>query len=370
MGNKRILLVCGASKVFGVERITLRIIEELKARGWSFHCILSGWNDGVFIKELERIGVPYSTVKLGWLYLKQWKWTLDTLWYYPGAIRIFKRTLRLFNPDVVYFVSFQSIVMLYPFLKGKVVYHVHDQISAMGYGRKLLPLIDKKIRNYIACSGFIRQDLIDCGICAERIQVIYNFLSDVGMPVTVERKTSQLSMHIGIIGQVSEHKGHHILIAALEVLRQKKYNFRLKIIGSGTDAYIYRLKEQVERAGLQNNVDWLGYLPTEKEIYADLDLVIVPTIRPEPFGLVAIEPSRYNIPVIASRNGGLQEVIIDKETGLLFESGNYQDLAQKIEIFMKNPTALHDMGINAGNRLMTCFTASANVGFIEQIILT
>lgn len=369
MGGKKILLVCGASKVFGVERITLRIIEELKQRGWSFHCILSGWNDGVFIKELERIGVPYSTVKLGWLYLKKWKWTLDTLWHYPGSIRTFKSARRQFNPDAIYFVSFQSIVMLYPFLKGKVFYHVHDQLSVSGQGRKLLSLIDKKIRNYIACSAFIRQDLVNSGISVDKVEVIYNFLSNVDIPAPAEKKEPTGLFHIGIIGQVSEHKGHHILIAALEMLQEKNYDFKLKIIGSGADAYINQIKEQIEAAGLQHKIDWLGYLPTEKEIYADLDLVIVPTVRPEPFGLVAIEPSRYNIPVIASRNGGLQEVIIDQETGLLFESGNSQDLAQKIELTINNPALLNQMGINAGKRLKACFSAPANVTLIEKTIL-
>ncbi len=72
---------------------------------------------------------------------------------------------------------------------------------------------------------------------------------------------------------------------------------------------------------------------SKKRVYDHMrtsSIVVVPSIWPEPFGIVALEANYLGVPVVASRVGGLSERIIDGKTGLLAEPGSPEDLAEKI----------------------------------------
>ena len=63
MKNKRLLVFANGNYIFGAERVTIDILKGLKERGYSIHCIVSGWNDGNFIKYLQNIGIEYTVIK-------------------------------------------------------------------------------------------------------------------------------------------------------------------------------------------------------------------------------------------------------------------------------------------------------------------
>jgi glycosyltransferase involved in cell wall biosynthesis len=367
MKPKKLLFICGGTNVFGAEKVSLRIIEELHKRNWQVHCMLSGWNDGVFIKELQRIGVPYTTFKLGWIYLRKWKWTMDSLLHYPAAIGQFKKVIKTWKPDITICTSFKSGLLLFPFIKGKIIYHVHDKLSDTKTARKAIGILDKKISKYIAVSDFIANDLLSCGIASSKVQTVHNFVSKSSESPDLHKQPGDI-LQIGIVGQVSPHKGHHILIEALGKLQETQPKFQLQIIGNGNEAYIRSLKKLIADNKLEEKTTWRGYLSNETEIYKGLDLVIVPTISEEPFGLVAIEPAKFEIPVIATRVGGLPEIVLDGETGFLFENGNANQLAEKIERFLKDKQLLQMMGIKARKRLMECFVSNVKIEQFEQVI--
>ena len=174
MRNKRLLVVVNGNYIYGAERVTIDILEGLKESGYKIHCIVSGWNDGNFIKHLGMLGIDYTIIKLGWYYLTQIKWSLDSLFHYPQAILRFLRVRKKFDSDYIYVISFRQVALLYPFLKNNIIYHVHDNNGIERQSRFFLKRVDKKIIKYIAVSHYVKNDLIECGISPQKIEVIYN----------------------------------------------------------------------------------------------------------------------------------------------------------------------------------------------------
>src|SRR5262245_61191645 len=117
--KKRILVFIGATWVSGLEIATLHLLNGLKREGHDVRCIVNGWNDGVFRQKLDDAGIAWWQLKIGWLYLRKPSWTMHTLWHWPRAYRECKRILASFDPQVCFFTSFTTAMMIYPLLKGR-----------------------------------------------------------------------------------------------------------------------------------------------------------------------------------------------------------------------------------------------------------
>jgi glycosyltransferase involved in cell wall biosynthesis len=77
--------------------------------------------------------------------------------------------------------------------------------------------------------------------------------------------------------------------------------------------------------------------------YAWADVVVIPSLRPEPFGRVAVEAMSAGCLVIAAKHGGLVEIINDHKTGLFFNPGDAQDLLHKLRWIKNNPTVASEI---------------------------
>lgn len=340
--KKKILAVVGATYVFGAEKVALDTIDGLVDEGYDVHCMVSGWNDGDFIKRLSEKGIKYTAIKLGWFFISKIMWVLDSLINYPKAIIGFIKLKKKFKPDLVYIISFRQIIMLYPFFNKNIIYHLHNENSKRMIDRFFIRLIDNKILKYIAVSNFIKKDIINCGINAQKVEVIYN---GVSVPNIIgQNRTQSDILKIGIIGQVIPRKGHSIAIEALRYVNEQNQNVKLVIVGSGDKNFETTLKEKIDEYQLSNSVEWRGFLKNIEDIYKDIDVVLAPTLDEEPFGLIAVEANMLGIPAIVSNKGGLSEIIENEVNGFTFNSENPKELAEIILHFLKNRELLKTMG--------------------------
>jgi glycosyltransferase involved in cell wall biosynthesis len=126
---------------------------------------------------------------------------------------------------------------------------------------------------------------------------------------------------IGLLGQISPHKGHD---DAVESLRQLGGGFRLLIAGKGEAGYVSELKKK--SAGLP--VDFLGFADLP-EFFSMIDILAVPS-REEPFGIVLLEAMASGIPVIATNRGGPVDIIRSALHGVLVPPGDPAALANAI----------------------------------------
>jgi len=144
----------------------------------------------------------------------------------------------------------------------------------------------------------------------------------------------------------------------------------LVYIGSappGQDYYLNRLESKIEEYKLVKDTTILDFKQDIWPYYDALDIVVVPSTEPESFGLVATESMLSKKPVVASKLGGLQEIIIHDETGYLFEAGNTQDLSSQLEKLIEDPLLCKTLGENGEVRVKNYFSTQKYVGGIKWI---
>jgi glycosyltransferase involved in cell wall biosynthesis len=134
-------------------------------------------------------------------------------------------------------------------------------------------------------------------------------------------------------------KGFSTLRRAVEIIRNRGKNISVLVTGE------YKSKDRYI-----TSTGWLGReeLPL---LYQKATLCVVPSIWPEPFGIVAIESMACGCPVIASDTGGLKEMINDGADGILFQPGNADELAEKIQYLLDNRALRKKLGERAREKV-------------------
>lgn len=136
-------------------------------------------------------------------------------------------------------------------------------------------------------------------------------------------------------GALSRYKGVHILINAFKELKSK--NIRLHIVGKGKEE-----EEFKKIAGSDQRITFYGFKTGEElmNFYKRANVVVAPSLYLETFGLVIIESFKYGTPVVGSKIGAYPELIKNGYNGFLFEAGNVDELKDKIEYLIENPSEL------------------------------
>lgn len=181
-------------------------------------------------------------------------------------------------------------------------------------------------------------DLINLGILKDKLYHIPNGYGEKFLQIEKKssiRKSLNLPVNKKIILNVgnmySEVKGHkHLIEAMAKVLKQRKDVFCV-IVGDGK--LMKDLKAQIKKLDLENYVKLVGSKSHDEiPLWMNAaDLFVLPSLR-ESFGIVQIEALACGKPVVATINGGSEEIIISEEYGLLCEPANPKDLAEKIII--------------------------------------
>jgi len=220
-----------------------------------------------------------------------------------------------------------------------------------------------KVSRYIALNDFCRKKFIEGGLPAELIAVKPNFVdwkdeadSSPNNPHPLSQGASGVRSGILFVGRLSVEKGIESLGKAALLLPDAK----LCVAGDGPQAAMLD--------GVQG-VTKLGALPADavrREMNSALALVI-PSIWYENFPRTIVEAFAAGLPVIASRIGALAEIVTDGETGLLFEAGNVQDMADKLAWALANPEQMSMMGQKAHAKYEAEFTAEKNYAQLIDI---
>jgi glycosyltransferase involved in cell wall biosynthesis len=152
-------------------------------------------------------------------------------------------------------------------------------------------------------------------------EVIHNSYQAEG---TLPLKSGEGPLKVGFLGRLFETKGIELLIDAV----QQTDSAHLYLAGQGSPAYTESLRQRAPA-----RTTFLGIVPP-RSLFETIDVLVVPSLWHEPFGRVAIEAMAWGIPVIASRRGGLPEIIQDGVNGWLFEPNEAEALSQ----FLRNLT--------------------------------
>ena len=199
----------------------------------------------------------------------------------------------------------------------------------------------KSVKAWIAVSKFMRDKFISAGIPAESIFALRHFWRP---RQNVESGVNR--SHYLYLGRLIEAKGIRALLEAWEIIEQEVGANcpRLVIAGDGPlRSYVRSCSERM------NFVDFVGHLSEDAKRGAleAARAVIVPSLWWEPLGLVVYEAYDYSKPVLAAASGGLQEIVIDHQTGILHEPGNAAQLARHVIELEKDAETCRAMGRQA-----------------------
>lgn len=358
MKHFRVLVVCGGSHVSGMEIMNLTLIKQLTEMEHSVSCLVSGWNDGVFIARLQALEIPYTIVKLGNLYITRPGWTLASLLNLPKAIFRIKKLLSHYKPDIVLLNDGRNFLYTSYLWNGfNVIFWEHNLPAISAFNRLTYNKIHRKAQVIVACSEFVKKRLEALISPSRKIITVHNGIDLTGAGPSTVLKEQHADVRIGIVGQLVPRKGHLLLIEAISRLIDKGLNCNLFIYGNDQTEYAATVRAFALERKVSEHIQWMGFVSDKNDIFSHLDIVVVPSTD-EPFGLVALEPALWHIPSVVAASGGLPELVVAGSTGLLFQPGNADDLATQLEILIRRPALRLEMGRQAYSRVLQYFSAN------------
>lgn len=360
----RILFWTGLFPPFigGLELFGLRLVSELQRRG----------HDVVVVSMQTGANLPEYTLYEGIpVYRFDFSGTLASK--DPRQITALLRQIsdlkQTFRPDLVHLNDFtvgvffhQRTMDSYP---CPTVYSIHTA-PALGFEKNSLLGRMLLMATWLpAVSQAMRTRVLECvPEMSAHTSVIYNGLS---LPTTVPTPLPFEPPHLLCIGRVVADKGFDLAIDVVAELLPDFPSLRLTIAGDGL--HKPALEAQVERLGIGHAVDLAGWVQPEA-IYDQINtatVVIVPSRWYEPFALVAVEAAQMNRPVVATRAGGLPEVVLDGQTGLIVERKSSAALAEGIRFLLEHPDEARRMGEAGRERALEVFSFSRMVDEYEQL---
>ena len=258
------------------------------------------------------------------------------------------------NIDIVCFQDPVSSFFSILFLKVrraevKIVVETHgDFIETLSLEKNLvLPRLYKKLFYIMAKYSIGKSNIIRAVSSSTEQQVldIDSSKSVVRFPAWIDFKDfqniepkpfSKDKFNILFIGSVTDRKKPHMIIEAIQRIYDKSYH--LSIVGPApNEKYFKELKDLIDKSDLQNQVSLIGPVDREsvKDYYSTSNLMILPSIS-EGLARVIFESQVAMCPVLVTDAPGMSDIVIDGQTGYVFESNNLDSLSIKIEYIKNN----------------------------------
>lgn len=201
-----------------------------------------------------------------------------------------------------------------------------------------------KFEHAICVSEATRNVLVEAGIPVSNARIIrtgldvHQYLKDSQHH---RRHINNENLRLLYAGRLSADKGVDTAIKALAnlVFERDLAGIKLSLAGSGSTDYEEQLRHLVTQAGLDDYVSFMGRVPPEEmpSRMREFDVLLLPSIWPEPFARVVLEGMISGLVVVATPTGGTSEIVADSHNGLLFAPNDSDDLARKIARLATDP---------------------------------
>lgn len=324
-------------------RLGLPLFDEINRRGFSYSFLSdhNGW---------ERLGRPRSLSQLFRILAGLFRGNVDSL-------REVQSHEMLYVPNL-YAGYYSILALIFCRLTGRrTFYHFHDLYS---HGSRQLRFLSFFITDFIhnTSYGFKEVSRLNPYLLKKRNAVI---------PCPVKRQSQGRNQKernggpaILFVGQVSRHKGVDILLDAFEQLAETHSGLTLNLLGGCEDA---QLKERLKQQHLQNNCEtrWWGYRQDVAEFLKSTDIYVHPSPGSrfnESFGVGMLEAMASGVPGVCFKSGALQEVVVNKETGLICEEETPEALGRAIERFLNDFQFRDECGKRARQRFQDHYSCS------------
>ncbi len=219
----------------------------------------------------------------------------------------------------------------------------------------------------ISVSQTVKDEHVRAGFAGDSIEVIHNGVPPshvAGTPIVFGESQPRFLYAGRLVGE----KGVHVAVSAVAhmVKMRGSCQVHLDIVGDGYASYVQQLRDLAEMLGVEANITLLGKVDRKAllESFGGYAAMLVPSLWKEPFATTVLEAMAVGLPVIASRLGGHSEIIVDGKNGFLFEPGNAEQLAVKMDCLLHTPELRAQISLNA---LQTAAEELGYESFIDKI---
>ncbi|GIV61817.1 MAG: glycosyl transferase [Rhodothermaceae bacterium] len=375
----RILFLDHVGVLGGAE---LSLLDVARSLAGTSHVVL--FDDGPFRERLEQAGVPVAVLSAPAAVRAAVRdgGSGQALRAIPGVFRLAARVARMARAfDLVYANSQKAFVVgsLAARLAGRpLLWHLRDLMSEEHFSASrrwlAVTLGNRLAARVVANSEATARAFVAAGGQAERVRVVYNGIDPAPFDAvdagTVMRLRRQLGLGdrpvVGVFSRLAAWKGQHILLEALARLP----GVQALLVGDALFAedrtYAAQLREQA--AGLGGRVHFLGFRDDVPALLHLVDVVVHTSVAPEPFGRVVVEGMMAGRPVVATRAGGVPELVEEGRTGRLVPPGDVGALVEVLEELFAAPEAARAMGERAASVARTRFSKENMLAAIERVI--
>lgn len=286
---------------------------------------------------------------------------------YLRSMRALRQLYRQFNPDIVHAHYATSYGLL-----GKLLFHKKYFISVWGsdvYDFPRKSVLHKLIFSRIVSSA---QQLFSTSHDMAKELSKYTSKSICVIPFGINvnlfqpepKKNTSETKIIGTVKSLEKVYGIDRLIRAAAELKSEFPNLECHIYGEGSQKQ--ELITLSRELGIENMVQFKGYVNNEKlpEVLRGFDVFCVLS-RQESFGVAAVEAQACGIPVVATKVGGLPEIVVDGETGFTVEE-EQSEIVKKISELLANDQLANEMGRNARRSVLEKYDWEMNLKTLKE----
>jgi glycosyltransferase involved in cell wall biosynthesis len=217
----------------------------------------------------------------------------------------------------------------------------------------------------LAVSQFVKQSMVDSGIPAERIAVVYEGVKVHGAPSATQRSEARKRWDIGeeeilfgCVGYLLPEKGQEFAVRAMVEVRAKLPRARLLLAGDGPCRA--QLASLARDLGVADAVIFARFVEEIAQVYRALDAFVFPSLA-EPLGTSLLAAMGWGLPVVAVASGGVPEYVEHGVSGLLAERAEPQLLAAAMVRVFRETGLARRLGSGAKERIATSLTADQMV---------
>lgn len=360
-----ILIVHQSSELYGSDRIVLHLLSVLKQHPKPITLHLP--YDGLLVEQARSQVAKLLVAPISILRLYELK---RTAWMNVGRfiknMRFAWQQLKLHDTVILNSSVILSYMLLLPFYRQRKFIYVHEINSGLlKWGFNILLWLTGA---QLICNSQATSDNYPL-IANDKKHIIYN---TVDIPADVQFDSTTPPLRLLMLGRISPRKGHMVLLNALSKLPEDVRNkIELRMIGGSfrnQNQFLNELQNFVTQYQLQECVSFYPFSCNPEHSYQWADCVIVPSLKPESFGLVALEAMSYGCSVIASDAGALPEIVINQQTGLIVRAESADDLMHAVQTYYDNPSYMHEHGLAGRQRAEQHFSPTLYQHEIERLI--
>jgi len=346
----------------GVEVLAGKLLPALRERGYEF-LVVAPKGHSTLPDEAEYKGIPVYRFSF------QNHHTPSIIDYATEMRRKILKLKHCFAPDLVHINAVNRGNFF--LLATNDAYRVPLLVTLHGqWESQIEPIVVNTLRNasWVAgCSAAIldRGRQLVPEITA-RSSVIYN---GIETPALDPAPISFASPRLLCLGRLVADKGFDLALTAFACVRAHFPSARLIVAGDGPERH--SLARQAIDFGLDNSVEFIGSVEPDAvaQLMNEATLVLLPS-HAEAFGLVALEAALMARPVVATRVGGLAEVVVHEETGLLVDDGDSAALADAIMSLLTHQNTARTYGRAARTRAQNVFSWARHVNAYDALYRT